>query len=73
MDEVFGPAYSRSLATDLVLADLGGRTVDQALSDGERPVLVWEAVCEATGQSEAVRWLHRAPAPKGPRTRPTRR
>lgn len=65
MDEVFGSGYARSLAADLVLADLGGRTVDQALADGERPALVWEAVCEATGQPESVRWLHRAAQAKG--------
>lgn len=70
MDEVFGADYARSLAADLVMADLDGRTAAQALADGERPGVVWEAVCDATGQSDQVRWLHRAPT-KG--RRPTRR
>lgn len=69
MDEVFGPGYSRSVASDLVMSALEGRSAEQALADGERPERVWEAICEATGQSERVRWLHRAPAAKG-RPRP---
>lgn len=72
MDEVFGSAYARSIAADLVLAQLDGRTPQQALDDGEPPRRVWAALCDATGQPESVRWLHReAPGPRRPR-RPTR-
>ncbi|PFG19352.1 DUF3046 domain-containing protein [Serinibacter salmoneus] len=59
MDDVFGPVYARSLASDLVIGGLDGRTAQQALDGGEPPRAVWEAVCEATGQDEAVRYLHR--------------
>jgi Protein of unknown function (DUF3046) len=43
----FGDAYAASVAKDYVLADLGSRTVDQALADGIEPKTVWRAVCEA--------------------------
>jgi hypothetical protein len=48
MDARFGPSYARSYAADQVLATLGGRTVLQALGDGEDAKRVWRAVCEAT-------------------------
>src|SRR6266571_3006236 len=35
MDEQFGVAYAQSVARDYVLAGLGGRTITQALADGE--------------------------------------
>ncbi|ROO58877.1 DUF3046 family protein [Micromonospora sp. Llam0] len=47
LDEAFGPAYARSIATDQVLAQLGGRTIAQALAAGEETVVVWRAVCAA--------------------------
>ena len=43
----FGDAYAASVARDYVLADLGSRTVNQALADGVEPKTVWRAVCEA--------------------------
>ena len=43
----FGDTYAASVAKDYVLADLGGRTVDQALADGTEPKEIWRAVCEA--------------------------
>ncbi len=67
MDDVFGAAYARSIAADLVMTQLGGRTAEQALADGEQPRVVWEALCDATGQPESVRWLHRGrPARRRP-------
>jgi hypothetical protein len=45
MDEVFGAGYARSWAHDHVIAELDGRTVDQALAAGEETVTVWRAVC----------------------------
>ena len=47
MDEALGPAYSRSWASMFVLADLGGRTAQQALEDGVSPKQVWRAVWAA--------------------------
>ena len=47
MREQFGDRYAASVAKDHVLADLGSRTVDQALADGVEPKLIWQAVCRA--------------------------
>ncbi|SDG16187.1 Protein of unknown function [Sinosporangium album] len=44
----FGEAYSESWARDYVIAELGGRTVVQALADGESAKRVWRAVCLVT-------------------------
>lgn len=51
----FGEAYADSVARDHVLADLGGRTVSQALADGEDAKVVWRAVCEAFRVPERLR------------------
>jgi hypothetical protein len=45
MELTFGRAYARSWASDQHLAALGGRTVEQALADGEDTRDVWRAVC----------------------------
>jgi hypothetical protein len=42
-----GAAYAHSYARDHVLADLEGRTVEQALTDGEDATRVWRAVVAA--------------------------
>ncbi|MDG4829729.1 DUF3046 domain-containing protein [Solwaraspora sp. WMMD1047] len=47
LEETFGPAYAASLATDQVLPQLGGRTINQALAAGERTATVWRAVVAA--------------------------
>ncbi len=44
MHDALGEAYARVWADTQVLADLGGRTVQQALSAGEEPKQVWRAV-----------------------------
>ncbi|RFU37802.1 DUF3046 domain-containing protein [Actinomadura logoneensis] len=44
MNEHFGEGYAESVAKDYVLAELGGRTIDQALADGESAKTVWRAV-----------------------------
>lgn len=46
MDDEFGPAYSRVLASDLVLGAIGGKTAVEALGSGIEPRAVWLAVCE---------------------------
>jgi Protein of unknown function (DUF3046) len=48
----FGDAYAYSVAKDHVLTILGGRTVDQALADGEDAKVIWRAVCETFGIPE---------------------
>ena len=47
MDRRFGALYAASYATDMVLAELGSRTVREALAEGDDPKVVWRAVCEA--------------------------
>ena len=47
MHTEFGPVYADSFARDFVLAELGGRTVEQALGDGVDAKIVWRAVCAA--------------------------
>lgn len=55
MGKQFGDVYAQSVAQDYVLADLGGRTVNQALADGEEVKVVWRAVCEAFRVPERLR------------------
>lgn len=43
----FGETYADSFARDHVMAELGGRTVHQALEDGWEAKDVWRAVCAA--------------------------
>ncbi|MCW2888029.1 MAG: hypothetical protein JWL58_4891 [Streptosporangiaceae bacterium] len=45
MNEQFGEAYAASVAKDYVIAELGGRTIEQALADGDSAKSVWAAVC----------------------------
>ncbi|MDR0504189.1 MAG: DUF3046 domain-containing protein [Bifidobacteriaceae bacterium] len=66
MDTVFGVGYSRSLASDLVIASLGQRTAGQALADGLAPRLVWQAVCDAMEVSDEQRWPFRAEPQRRP-------
>ena len=47
MERRFGVPYARSYAADMVLSELGSRTVDQALREGEDTKWVWRAVCDA--------------------------
>ncbi|HLS14125.1 MAG TPA: DUF3046 domain-containing protein [Beutenbergiaceae bacterium] len=60
MEDTFG-SYGRSLAQDLVLGPLDGRTAEQALADGERPDRVWAAICAVNDLPEQTRWHHRQP------------
>jgi hypothetical protein len=55
MDGVFGAVYARSFAKDHVISELGSRTVEQALADGEDVKAVWRAVCDATRQPASER------------------
>ncbi len=51
----FGDTYAESWARDYVLAPLGGRTVVQALADGESAKTVWRAVCQVEDVSPRLR------------------
>lgn len=44
MNQQFGEHYAESVAKDYVMAELDGRTIEQALSDGESAKKVWQAV-----------------------------
>ena len=47
LEQVFGPGYAQSVAEDHVLPELNGRTIRQALSQGELTATVWRAVVAA--------------------------
>ena len=55
MKEQFGDAYAESLAKDYVLSNLGERTVNKALADGEDPKVVWRAVCDTFNVPDSLR------------------
>lgn len=56
MDGEFGLAHGRTLVRDHVLFELGNRTAQQALDDGEEPRAVWAALCDALDVPPARRW-----------------
>ncbi len=47
MQAHLGPGYYRVWAAEFSLADLGGRTVNQAIADGLPSKIIWRAVWEA--------------------------
>ena len=47
LDQVFGRTYARSMATDHSFAELGDRTIDQAVADGIDTTTIWRAVVAA--------------------------
>jgi hypothetical protein len=47
LEQVFGPGYAQSVAEDYNIPGLNGRTIRQALSQGEQTVTVWRAVVAA--------------------------
>ncbi|MEU1389518.1 MULTISPECIES: DUF3046 domain-containing protein [unclassified Nonomuraea] len=55
MNAHFGETYAESWARDYVIAPLGGRTVIQALADGESAKTVWRAVCQVEDVSPGLR------------------
>jgi hypothetical protein len=64
MDLVFGTAYARSLAADLVIGALGGRTASEALDAGLPPREVWDALCDAMEVTDDQRWAYRTAKPR---------
>ena len=57
---VYGDAYGSSLASDLSLTVLKGRTLLEALDDGEKVDDVWSAFCAEMDADDSVRWYHRS-------------
>jgi hypothetical protein len=55
MKEQFGDVYAESLAKDYVLSNLGGRTVNKALADGEDAKVVWRAVSDTFNVPDRLR------------------
>ncbi|GAA3422214.1 hypothetical protein GCM10018952_71550 [Streptosporangium vulgare] len=55
MKSHFGDQYAESWARDYVIADLGSRTVIQALADGVGAKEVWHAVCGVTDVAPRLR------------------
>jgi Protein of unknown function (DUF3046) len=51
----FGDTYAESVAKDYVLSNLGERTVNKALADGEDAKVVWRAVCDTFNVAESLR------------------
>ncbi|TDB74476.1 DUF3046 domain-containing protein [Micromonospora sp. KC721] len=47
LEQAFGAGYAASIASDQVLSELGGRTITQALAEGEQTHVVWRAVVAA--------------------------
>ncbi|WP_250027169.1 DUF3046 domain-containing protein [Paractinoplanes maris] len=45
--EAFGSAYARSIAADHSFAELGHRTINQAIADGIDTATIWRAVVAA--------------------------
>lgn len=55
MEDEFGPTYAASLARDLALDALGGRTAYEALEASTPPRQVWLALCDALDVPESRR------------------
>jgi len=47
LSEVFGSSYARSIAADHSFADLGDRTIDEAIAQGVETATIWRAVVAA--------------------------
>lgn len=55
MNAALGESYASVWASQQVMADLGGRTVDQALAAGVSPKQVWRAVADRLELPESQR------------------
>lgn len=55
MEDALGAGYDRVWASQYVLAELDGRTVDEALAAGVPPKRVWAAVWRALELPERER------------------
>ncbi|MGX6602598.1 DUF3046 domain-containing protein [Micromonosporaceae bacterium Da 78-11] len=44
LEQVFGAGYARSFAADHSFADLGDRTIDEAIAQGIDTATIWRSV-----------------------------
>ena len=51
----FGDTYAQSVAKDYVFDELGGRTIERALADGEDAKVIWRAVFDTFDVPENLR------------------
>ena len=68
VDDEFGRAHGRTLTRDHVLFELGNRTAEQAITDGEPLRTVWFALCGALDVPPERRWGREDAAPRRRRT-----
>lgn len=47
LEQAFGSAYATSFAADHAFTELNGRTIDEALAQGEEAATIWRAVVSA--------------------------
>ncbi|GAA2862601.1 hypothetical protein Acy02nite_53540 [Actinoplanes cyaneus] len=47
LEQAFGAAYARSIAADHAFAELGDRTIDEAIAHGVETITIWRAVVAA--------------------------
>jgi hypothetical protein len=66
LEDEFGASYAPTVARDVVVEALGGRTAEQALAAGARPREVWSALCDVMQVPADRRW-GRDPRDRRPR------
>ncbi|GIE27214.1 hypothetical protein Ait01nite_002590 [Actinoplanes italicus] len=47
LEQSFGSAYAHSIAADHAFTELGGRTIDEAITKGIDTATIWRAVVAA--------------------------
>jgi hypothetical protein len=47
LEQSFGSAYARSIAADHTFTELGGRTIDESITQGVETATIWRAVVAA--------------------------
>ncbi|MFP7695958.1 DUF3046 domain-containing protein [Trueperella sp. LYQ143] len=60
VDRAFEHGLGRSLAHDLILAELDSRTAEEALTAGVEPQLVWHYLRTAMELPDSYEFLHRS-------------
>jgi Protein of unknown function (DUF3046) len=55
LEQAFGHTYARSIAADQSFAELGDRTIDQAIAQGIETATIWRAVVAAYPDRVPVR------------------
>lgn len=55
LGQAFGPGYARSIAADHSFAELGDRTIEEAIAQGVDTATIWRAVVSAYPDRVPVR------------------